>query len=147
MLVRLARAVGRAVARVVYRLSRRRRPGVLLIEADEDVGFILETTLRDGGFAVMRRDRLDLGDCRRPGVVLASIGLGPEAATETAWLDDLRARCPDLPLVALVSVLGGPLRAALAADRHARILYHPVTAEQYLAAVADLLGAPLPRAA
>ncbi len=142
MLTALAEAVGRAVARFGFRTTWRRRRTILLIETDGDVGFVLEAILRDDGFAVLRRDQMDLRDCLRRDIVLASIGLQPEAADDVGWLRPLRARCPGLPLLIVASSLGGPLRLALATDRHARVLYHPVTADEYLAAVADLLQAP-----
>jgi hypothetical protein len=139
MLSGLAAAIGRTVARLSFRASTRQRSSVLLIEADADVGFVLEATLREAGFAVLRRDQVQLEDCLKPEVALASIGLSPEAAQDAAWLERLRAHRPALPLVVCASSMGGALEAALSGDRHACVVYHPLTTDEYLAAVSDLL--------
>ena len=139
MLSGLAAVIGRAVARLSFRGPFRRRPGILLIEPDADVGFVLEAVLREAGFGVLRRDRMRIEDCLRPEVALVSIGLSPEATRDQSWLEQLRSRCPDLPLVVVASSVGGGLETALEADRQVRVVYHPVTADEYLAAVHALL--------
>lgn len=139
MLARLAAAIGRLVARVRFRASAPRRPVVLLIETDGDLGFVLGAFLSDAGFAVRRRDRIRLSECTRPDVVLASIGVLPDAADDTGWLWNLRAERPSLPLLVVASGLGRSLAQALAADPHASVVLHPVSGDEYLAAVRNLL--------
>ncbi|HEX7128257.1 MAG TPA: hypothetical protein VF406_21090 [Thermodesulfobacteriota bacterium] len=111
-----------------------------MIEPDADVGFVLEAVLREAGFGVLRRDRMRIEDCLRPEVTLVSVGLSPEATRDQGWLERLRSHRPELPLVVVASSIGGGLETALEADRQARVVYHPLTADEYLAAVHALLN-------